>query len=178
MLRLWNTHDFLFRARCERCPQFGLGLLIAATTANTVAVFRTFPEIVLSASVTGGYCSASFSRRALTPWRPSTSLTIASKPTGIPLFVRNLKSGRISDVTSCNVVASPTTRTSSPSNWVMRIIPASPASSAWTCGRSPSRPCKEPSAATCTALRLGELPAWPASEHEKGGSENRQLPRV
>jgi hypothetical protein len=105
--------------------------------------------------VTGGYCSASLSRRALTPWRSSTSLTIASKPMGIPLFERDLKSGRISDVTSCNVVASPTTRTSSPSNWVMRITPTSPASSAWTCGRSPSRPCKEPSAAICTALRLG-----------------------
>jgi hypothetical protein len=40
MSRLWKTHDFLFRARRERCTQFGLGLLIAATTANTVAVFR------------------------------------------------------------------------------------------------------------------------------------------
>ena len=155
MSRLWKTHHFLFRARRERCTQFGLGLLIAATTANTVAVFRTFPEIVISASVTGGYCSASLSRRALTPWRSSTSLTIASKPTGIPLFERNLKSGRISDVTSCNVMASPTTRTSSPNNWVMRIIPASRAWSASTRGRSSSRPCKEPSAATCTALRLG-----------------------
>jgi len=37
----------------ELCTQFGLGLLIAATTANTVAVFRTFPEIVLSASCDG-----------------------------------------------------------------------------------------------------------------------------
>ena len=179
MLRLWNAHDFLFRARRERCTQFGLGLLIAATTANTVAVFRTFPEIVISASVTGGYCSASLSRRALTPWRSSTSLTIASKPMGIPLFERNLKSGRISDVTSCNVTASPTTRTSSPSNWVMRIIPASRAWSASTCGRSSSRPCIDPSAATCTTLRLGasalasikaresseRQPATPASAH-------------
>src|ERR1700687_2041268 len=97
MSRLWKTHDFLLRAGRERYTQFGLGLLIAATTANTVAVFRTFPEIVLSASVTGGYCSASLSRRALTPCRSSTSLTIASKPMGIPLFGRNLKSGRISE---------------------------------------------------------------------------------
>jgi hypothetical protein len=44
MLRLWNAHNFLFRARRERCPQFGLGLLIAATTANTVAVFERFPR--------------------------------------------------------------------------------------------------------------------------------------
>src|SRR6185312_11047638 len=123
MARLWKTHDFLF-PEGERCTQFGLGLVIAATTANTVAVFRTFPEIDISASVMGGYCSASVSRRALTPWRLSTSLTMASKPMGIPLFERNLKSGRISDVTNCNVIASPTTRTSSPSNWVMRIIPA------------------------------------------------------
>ena len=35
---------------------------------RTVAVSRTFPEIVMSASDTGGCCFASASRRLLTLW--------------------------------------------------------------------------------------------------------------
>jgi hypothetical protein len=36
--------------------QIGLGFLVATSTANIVAVPRTFPAIVMSASDTGGYC--------------------------------------------------------------------------------------------------------------------------
>jgi hypothetical protein len=46
--------------------QIGLGVLLATSTANIVAVLRTLPAIVTSASDTGGCCSASPSRRLLT----------------------------------------------------------------------------------------------------------------
>src|ERR1700730_10126092 len=42
--------------------------------------------MVRSCSVTGAWCSASSSRRLLTPWSCSTSFKIASKDTGVPLF--------------------------------------------------------------------------------------------
>jgi len=36
------------------CAQIGLGSLVATSTPNTVAVVRTFPAIVMSASAKGG----------------------------------------------------------------------------------------------------------------------------
>ena len=46
--------------------QIGLGPFVATSTPSTVAVARTFPAIVMSASDRGGCCSASPSRRVLT----------------------------------------------------------------------------------------------------------------
>jgi hypothetical protein len=48
--------------------QIGLGILTATSTANKVAVLRTFPAMVMSASDTGECCSASASIRVLTLW--------------------------------------------------------------------------------------------------------------
>jgi len=42
--------------------QIGLGLLVATSIAKIVAVPRTLPAIVMSASDTGGCCSAGPSR--------------------------------------------------------------------------------------------------------------------
>jgi hypothetical protein len=46
--------------------QFGLAVFVTIRTSRTVAVSRTLPEIIISASDTGGCCSASASRRLLT----------------------------------------------------------------------------------------------------------------
>jgi len=42
------------------------GIFMATTTSSNVAVLRTLPEMVMSASETRGCCSASESRRSLT----------------------------------------------------------------------------------------------------------------
>jgi len=62
------------------CTQISLGVLVATSTANRVAVLRTLPAIFMRAPDTGGCCSASPSRRVLTLWSWSTSFRIASKP--------------------------------------------------------------------------------------------------
>jgi hypothetical protein len=41
-------------------------IFIATSTSNNVAVLRTLPEMVMSASETTGSCSANESRRSLT----------------------------------------------------------------------------------------------------------------
>src|SRR5664280_662720 len=60
----------------------GLVIFVTISTSRTVAVLRTFPEIVRSASDTGGCCSASASRRLLTLWSCSASARIASRGMG------------------------------------------------------------------------------------------------
>ncbi len=64
--------------------QIGFGPLVATSTANTVAVLRTFPAIVRSASAMGVCCSASPSSRVLTLWSWSTSRKISAKGIGRP----------------------------------------------------------------------------------------------
>lgn len=56
----------------------GRVIFVATSTPKIVAVFRTLPEIVMSASDTGGCCSASITRRSLTLWSCSTSRRMAS----------------------------------------------------------------------------------------------------
>jgi hypothetical protein len=46
--------------------QIGFGPFATTRTAKTVAELRTFPAMVMSASETGGWSSASTSRRVLT----------------------------------------------------------------------------------------------------------------
>jgi hypothetical protein len=48
--------------------QIGFGPFATTSTANRVAVLRTFPAIVRSASDMGACCSASPSSRVLTLW--------------------------------------------------------------------------------------------------------------
>jgi hypothetical protein len=66
------------------CTQTGFGPFVATSTANTVAVLRTLPAIVISASDMGACCSASPSRRVLTLRSSSTSRKIAAKGIGRP----------------------------------------------------------------------------------------------
>ena len=48
-------------------------IFVATSTSNKVAVLRTFPEMLRSASETRGCCSDSKSRRSLTLWSCSAS---------------------------------------------------------------------------------------------------------
>ena len=85
-------------AQLKGCTQINLGLLVATSTANIVAVLRTLPAIVVSASDTGGCFSASPSRRVLTLWSWSTSFRIASKTIGHTAFSwESLRGGGTSD---------------------------------------------------------------------------------
>jgi hypothetical protein len=59
----------------------GLVIFVATSTPRIVATFRTFPEIVISASDIGGCCSASITRRSLTSCNCPTSRRMASKGT-------------------------------------------------------------------------------------------------
>ena len=61
------------------CAQIRFGPLVAITTANIVAVLRTLPAMLISASDTSGCCSARLSSRVPTLWSCSTSCRIASK---------------------------------------------------------------------------------------------------
>jgi hypothetical protein len=63
-----SVEPFLLKNGFSPVFQIGLGLLVATSTANIVAVPRTLPAIVMSASDTGGCCPASPSRRVLTLW--------------------------------------------------------------------------------------------------------------
>src|ERR1700683_4099543 len=86
---LYNNHGYARGKHCD-CGlsaelRIGLGVLVATSTANMVAVPRTLPAMVMGASDTGGCCSASPSRRVLTLWSWSTSFRIASKTMGTPL---------------------------------------------------------------------------------------------
>ena len=68
--RLVNIEDFQ-RSCCLQSScltQIGFGVLVATSTAKRVAVLRTLPAIVISASVMGLCCSASPSRRVLMSW--------------------------------------------------------------------------------------------------------------
>jgi len=66
------------------CTQTGFGPFVATSTANTVAVLRTLPAIVISASDMGACRSASPSSRVLTLRSSSTSRKIAAKGIGRP----------------------------------------------------------------------------------------------
>src|ERR1700683_2274265 len=67
------------RLGCSAVLQIRLGFLVATSPASIVAGPRAFPAIVMSASDTGGCCSASPSRRVLTLWSWSPSSRIASQ---------------------------------------------------------------------------------------------------
>jgi hypothetical protein len=85
--RSWE-HFPISTAGCwttTRGAQIGFGPFARTSTANTVAVLRTLPAIVRSASDKGVCCSANPSSRVLTLWSWSTSRKIAAKGIGKPL---------------------------------------------------------------------------------------------
>jgi hypothetical protein len=67
----WSILNIFQRSCCSQSScltQIGFEVLVATSTAKRVAVLRTLPAIVISASVMGLCCSASPSRRMLMSW--------------------------------------------------------------------------------------------------------------
>ncbi len=74
--RMWGQpSSAVRRAQLDsRClSQVALIIFVATNTPKIVAVLRTLPEIVMSASDTGGYFPASITGRSLTSCSCSTS---------------------------------------------------------------------------------------------------------